>query len=42
MKALKIAPGPKVGEILEHLREAQAEGKVMDRASALEFISRLK
>jgi putative nucleotidyltransferase with HDIG domain len=42
MKALKIPPGPKVGDILERLREAQAEGKVRDRAAALAFVARLK
>ena len=42
MKALKIPPGPKVGEVLELLREAQAEGKVRDRAGALAFVARLK
>jgi len=42
MKALKIPPGPKVGEALERLREAQAEGKVRDRAGALAFVARLK
>ncbi len=42
MKALKIPPGPKVGEILELLREAQAEGTVRDRAAALAFVARLK
>jgi poly(A) polymerase len=42
MKALKIPPGPKVGDILERLREAQAEGKVRDRTQALAFVARLK
>jgi hypothetical protein len=42
MKALKLPPGPKIGEILERLREAQAEGKVADRAQALAFVARLK
>jgi hypothetical protein len=42
MKTLKIPPGPKVGEILERLREAQAEGKVADRKAALAFVARLK
>jgi putative nucleotidyltransferase with HDIG domain len=42
MKALKIPPGPKVGEILERLREAQAEGLVRDRAQALAFVAKLK
>ncbi len=42
MKALKITPGPRIGELLERVREAQAEGEVTDRASALALISRLK
>lgn len=42
MKALKLPPGPKIGEILERLREAQAEGLVGDRAQALAFVARLK
>jgi len=42
MKTLKIPPGPRVGEILERLREAQAEGLVRDRAQALAFVGRLK
>jgi putative nucleotidyltransferase with HDIG domain len=42
MKALKLPPGPKIGEILERLREAQAEGKVADRAQALAYVARLK
>jgi tRNA nucleotidyltransferase/poly(A) polymerase len=42
MKTLGLAPGPKIGDILERLREAQAEGKVRDRPEALAFIARLK
>ncbi len=42
MKALKIPPSPRIGEILECLREAQAAGEVLDRKQALAFISRLK
>jgi tRNA nucleotidyltransferase/poly(A) polymerase len=42
MKALKLPPGPKIGDILERLREAQAEGLVADRAQALSFVARLK
>ena len=42
MKALALPPGPKIGDILERLREAQAEGKILDRPSALAFIARLK
>ncbi len=39
MKALKIPPGPRIGELLERVREAQAEGKIKDRAQALAFIA---
>lgn len=42
MKALKIPPGPRVGELLERVREAQAEGEVKDRESALALLARLK
>ena len=42
MKALKIPPGPKVGELLERVREAQAEGAVTDKESALALIAKLK
>lgn len=42
MKALKIPPGPRIGELLERVREAQAEGEVRDRDGALALISRLK
>ncbi len=38
MKALGLPAGRAVGELLERLREAQAEGKVRTRAEALEFI----
>ncbi|OGS01658.1 MAG: hypothetical protein A2V88_10855 [Elusimicrobia bacterium RBG_16_66_12] len=41
MKALNIPPGPRIGDILERLREAQAEGEVLTRQAALEFIARL-
>ncbi len=37
MAELGLKPGRKVGEILEALREAQAMGKVPDRAAALAF-----
>ncbi|MDE2038728.1 MAG: CCA tRNA nucleotidyltransferase [Elusimicrobia bacterium] len=38
MRALNLKPGPAVGEWLERLREAQAEGKVATRAQALAFL----
>lgn len=42
MKTLGIDPGPKVGEILENAREAQAEGKIKTRQEALDYVRRLK
>lgn len=36
-----LRPGRKIGELLEALREAQAEGLVTDQASALTFVSSL-
>ncbi|MEK7388975.1 MAG: HD domain-containing protein [Elusimicrobiota bacterium] len=42
MKRLKIPPGPKVGDILERVREAQAEGSIRSREDALALISLLK
>lgn len=41
MKELDLPPGPKVGELLERLREAQAVGQVKNRADALELLRRL-
>lgn len=38
MKTLRLEPGPKVGEWLERVREAQAEGKIRDRQEALRFL----
>jgi len=42
MKALKLPPGPRIGELLERVREAQAEGEVSDREGALALIARLQ
>lgn len=36
-----LEPGPKIGEILEALREAQAAGEVTDKQEALQYITRL-
>lgn len=36
MLALDLAPGPMVGKLIEHLREAAAAGEVEDRDQALE------
>jgi hypothetical protein len=37
MTAFDLKPGPRVGELLEAIREAQATGKVGTRAEALAF-----
>ena len=42
MKLLALKPGPAVGEWLEKLREAQAEGKVGNREQALAFLKKKK
>ena len=37
MRKLKLRPGPKIGELLEAIREAQAMGEVKTKGDALEF-----
>ncbi len=37
-----MSPGPKIGEILEAVREAQASGEVATREEALAFIERVR
>jgi tRNA nucleotidyltransferase/poly(A) polymerase len=41
MDALGLGPGPKVGRLLEAVREAQAEGRVRTREQALDFLAKL-
>ena len=41
MNACHIQPGPKVGEVLEAIREAQAMGKITNRKQALQFAREL-
>jgi len=36
-----MSPGPKIGEFLEAVREAQASGEVATREEALSYIDRL-
>jgi len=36
-----LKPGPRIGEILEAVREAQAAGEVATREEALAYIRRL-
>jgi len=38
IKELELHPGPVIGEILEALREAQAEGRLCTRQEALDFV----
>jgi poly(A) polymerase len=37
MRELELEPGPRVGELLEAIREAQVEGDVRTREEALAF-----
>jgi len=37
IESLGISPGPRLGELLEAIREAQAEGQITSREEALEF-----
>jgi tRNA nucleotidyltransferase/poly(A) polymerase len=39
MRELNLQPGPRVGEILEALREAQAAGEVKTKEEALRFVT---
>jgi len=41
MKRFKLSPGPKIGELLEQLSEAQAEEKVKTKKEAFQFIKEL-
>jgi hypothetical protein len=41
MSAFGLSPGPRVGELLEALREAQAAGEVTDKQEALQYVTRL-
>jgi poly(A) polymerase len=41
MKTFSLSPGPKIGELLEALREAQAAGEVNTREKALKYIEHL-
>ncbi len=38
---LRLKPGPRMGELLEALREAQAAGEVSTRTEALDFVNKL-
>jgi poly(A) polymerase len=41
MNTFRLGPGPRIGELLEALREAQAAGEVTDKREALHYITRL-
>jgi len=41
IKRFKLSPGPKIGELLEQLTEAQAEGKIKTKNQAFQFIREL-
>jgi poly(A) polymerase len=38
---LGLKPGPRIGELLEELREAQAAGEITTRSEALDFVKKL-
>ena len=38
MEILQLPPGPKIGEVLETVAEAQVEGKINDREQALAYL----
>ncbi|MEJ2083909.1 MAG: hypothetical protein P8Y94_17545, partial [Acidobacteriota bacterium] len=37
MKELGLREGPKVGQLLEAIREAQVEGRILNRTEAIDF-----
>jgi len=41
MKIYRLAPGPRIGQLLEALKEAQSAGEVTDRQEALNLVERL-
>jgi putative nucleotidyltransferase with HDIG domain len=41
MRELELAPGPRVGELLEAIQEAQADGQVTTRAEALALANKM-
>ena len=38
MELLALAPGPKIGEMLDSVREAQASGEIESKEEALELV----
>ncbi len=41
MKSFGLSPGPRIGELLEAVKEAQASGEITDRGQALAYIKKL-
>ncbi|OQY25985.1 MAG: hypothetical protein B6I34_00890 [Anaerolineaceae bacterium 4572_32.1] len=41
MAEFDLAPGPRIGELLERVREAQAEGRISKRQEALSLVSEI-
>ena len=42
MKILNITPSPKLGEILDSLKEAQISGDITTKEEAIEFVKKIK
>ena len=40
MKALNLSPSPRIGELLEAIQQAQAEGDITLRQEAIDFARR--
>jgi hypothetical protein len=38
LKTFGLEPGPRIGELLEALQEAQAAGEITDRNQAIDYI----
>lgn len=41
MKSFGLSPGPRIGELLDAVKEAQASGEITDREQALAFLKKL-
>jgi poly(A) polymerase len=41
MRFFRVVPGPRIGKILEAVREAQASGEIRDREEALSYIKKI-
>ena len=40
IKEFKIEPGPKIGKLLEIIKEAQLEGKIKNKTEALDLVKK--